>query len=373
MILPHTKHQASNKANIGYYHRCEWAITGSSCEEIKLVAEQIASTFPEKKVAYMDADHHTEEKTNLLFHIHHKHQCVQTEYAPKEQWEWRVALNDFDFVLTNGNHFPASRWIVLSNPEKEKSVKKRIQSVSEIDIVFIKKKGDIASYLKEWIGLENVPFIEQNNTSEWREKLLLRLQPSPIKGLIMAGGMSARMGQDKANMHYHGKNQIAYLAEQFENLGIQAHVSCRSNQAQELVYPELPIIEDSILQSGPVGGLISAFRFDPNAAWLVVACDLPHFCSNAMQQLIASRKIEAIATAFNSPFDAYPEPLACIWEPKSFLKLTQYLAFGNTCPRKVLLQNDSFLLEAENPLWLLNANTPEEAQKAKESISKGAH
>jgi molybdenum cofactor guanylyltransferase len=356
---------------MGSFHRYEWAITGTSCDEIKKIAETIASFFPDKKIAYIDADHHPAPKESALFHFQHVDAFLQAELLPKEQWEWRVLLNDFDFVLLNGNHFAASKWMVVSNVEKENSVKKRINNPKDIDFILHADTAATAAYLMEWSATFEIPQFHLSHLEGLKKVFWEKLFPYPVRGLIMAGGESARMGYNKATIHYHGKSQLDYLLELFEAAGIETYVSCRPNQAQDLKEKGIPIIEDSISNCGPVGGLISAFRFDPNCAWLSLACDLPHITTEALQQLIQERKDSAIATAFISPKDGMPEPLACIWEPKSFLKLTQYLAFGNTCPRKVLMQNSTHLIQPKHSDWLANANTPSEADEAMRRIKSG--
>ncbi|HEX3384733.1 MAG TPA: hypothetical protein VHS53_06085, partial [Mucilaginibacter sp.] len=84
--------------------------------------------------------------------------------------------------------------------------------------------------------------------------------------------------------------------------------------------------------------------------------------------LIEKRKVSAIATAFNSPENAFPEPLITIWEPKSYPVLLSFLSQGYSCPRKALINSDVCLLQAPDPVALTNVNTPEELEKIKRVI-----
>lgn len=63
-----------------------------------------------------------------------------------------------------------------------------------------------------------------------------------------------------------------------------------------------------------------------------------------------------MATAFESPFDQMPEPLIALWEPKSYAVLLSFLAQGYSCPRKVLLNSDTLILQAPEPETLTNVN-----------------
>ena len=43
-----------------------------------------------------------------------------------------------------------------------------------------------------------------------------------------------------------------------------------------------------------------------------------------------------------------------------YARMLQFLAQGANCPRKVLINSDTCLLDAPRPVALANANTPEE-------------
>ncbi len=84
-----------------------------------------------------------------------------------------------------------------------------------------------------------------------------------------------------------------------------------------------------------------------------------------MQYLIEQRNIAAVATTFESPSDGLPEPLITIWEPKAYSILLSFLSQGYTCPRKVLRNNDVHIIKAANADALMNVNTQDELEKAK--------
>ena len=184
----------------------------------------------------------------------------------------------------------------------------------------------------------------------------------PIKGLVLAGGQSARMGEDKGEIDYHGKPQREFAADLIAESCENTFISCRSDQTDTIgsTYSPLP---DTFIDLGPFGALLSAFRSDPNTAWLVVACDLPLLDQTSIQQLIAARDPQKLATAFRNGEDAFPEPLVAVWEPRSYPVLLRYLGEGRCCPRKVLLNEEILLIDPVNRDVLSNANTPEEAAR----------
>ncbi|NJN80809.1 MAG: NTP transferase domain-containing protein, partial [Anaerolineales bacterium] len=119
------------------------------------------------------------------------------------------------------------------------------------------------------------------------------------------------------------------------------------------------VIIDTFLELGPYGAILSAFREDPNAAWLVLACDLPLLDVETLQFLIENRNASLTATSFKSPEskEGFPEPLIAIWEPRAYPTLLQFLAQGISCPRKVLINSEIELLIPPSEAALTNINT----------------
>lgn len=180
------------------------------------------------------------------------------------------------------------------------------------------------------------------------------------------------MGQDKGQIEWHGMPQREYLVRLLESLGILTFVSCRPDQAGEM--PDLPLIFDCFPDSGPLGGITSAFSEHPRSAWLVVACDMPFVSAAVVRSLLQGRRADRAATAFRSPAfaDDSPDPLFAIWEPAVAPLLAERLAQGKRCARHTLMAADVFLLDPPDPHFLANANTPEEKSRFERELSSRA-
>ena len=228
----------------------------------------------------------------------------------------------------------------------------------------------LRAYLAETAGAA-VPVLPLADTAAIAELLLRewRAAAPPLRGLVLAGGRSQRMGQDKGQLAYHGQQeQRAYAAELLAPFCHDVHVSCRPDQITELEYAGLRPLPDSFLDLGPLSGLLSAFRLDSNAAWLVVACDLPLLSEATLGHLVENRQPGRLATTFQSPKNEWPEPLITIWEPASYGQLLRFLALGYSCPRKTLINSDIALLAPPAPGELRNVNTPEEAAEVRREL-----
>jgi molybdopterin-guanine dinucleotide biosynthesis protein A len=185
-----------------------------------------------------------------------------------------------------------------------------------------------------------------------------------IFGLILAGGYSRRMGQDKGLLEIHGLPQIEHVYDLLEPFCSKVFLSKRPDQE---AYKDIPFINDSskYFNLGPIGGILSAMEEFPRNAWLVVACDLPFITAETIQTLLAHRDPEKMATAFISTQDGLPEPLCAVWERHAYAILLNSLRKGLHCPRKILIQDAPCLLNQHNPHWLDNINTFQEYQQVK--------
>jgi molybdopterin-guanine dinucleotide biosynthesis protein A len=192
---------------------------------------------------------------------------------------------------------------------------------------------------------------------------------TPLKALILCGGRSTRMQQDKSLIAYHGMPQWQYLYQLVNAIIPEVYLSCREEQRPALSN-EIPVITDSVEGAGPSVGLLSAHASDPSASWLVLAVDLPLISEQSLNYLISKRDVSKDATSLISPVNHLPEPLIAIWEPSGLKKLQHNFEEGRNCPRKTLLQAD--ILQIENPFSTeqFNANTPEEMREAEAQLKQ---
>ena len=191
-------------------------------------------------------------------------------------------------------------------------------------------------------------------------------------GLILAGGASKRMQRDKAALMYQGKTQLERAFELAGRHVDKVFVSLRADQTSDSTRARRPMIVDSIGGAGPIVGIRSALAAHPQAAWLVLACDLPFLSDAAIEELMRRRDPSALATAYKSAHDGLPEPLCAIWEPSAARALADYQSAGSDCPRKFLIRHGAHLLDLPDPRALDNVNTPEEYSQAVAALETSA-
>lgn len=181
-----------------------------------------------------------------------------------------------------------------------------------------------------------------------------------IYGLVLAGGESRRMGRDKALLVRDGHSQLAHIAALLEGITERVYVSSRQEQQDDPERSRFENIVDRYEGIGPIAGILSAMDAQPNADWLVVACDLPNIDEATLSFLIEKSNTKQPFTAFKSNFDGLPEPLCALYRCGSDAIIRRFVEDGIVCPRKILIRSDTLLLEQPNPVALDNINTPDD-------------
>lgn len=199
------------------------------------------------------------------------------------------------------------------------------------------------------------------------------MSAAPVYGLILAGGRSSRMRRDKAALLYRGQSQLDRAFDLAARHVAKVFVSVRANQTEEPARARKPLIVDSIDGEGPIVGIRSALAAFPQAAWLVLACDLPFLSDAVLEDLLAERDATLVATAYRSAHDGLPEPLCAVWEPAAGTALAAYHAGGEHCPRKFLIRHAARLLDPLDKQALDNVNTPEEYAQALAVLEPAHH
>jgi molybdopterin-guanine dinucleotide biosynthesis protein A len=185
-----------------------------------------------------------------------------------------------------------------------------------------------------------------------------------LYGLVLSGGKSTRMGSDKGLIEYHGRPQREHLYRLLGEVCDATYISLRAEQEATSPFGFATITDEDKFR-GPFNGMLSAHNRHPEAAWLVLACDLPLIDLPSLRELIEARDPEKFATTFSNEENPLPEPVCAIWEPKALQTAISYLENGNgTCPRKFLIKNDTKLVFPKNKNVIMNANSVEEYQEA---------
>lgn len=372
------RHEKLPIARFGGYSRTEVAIIGSPCGLIRQFAEEIAADLGPVLAAYVDAAHEgevPESSSQSPFCGEWQQRGEAFRLLTKRPFgkaDFRLMWRHIDLALVNGNHFQSEDQIIVLHSDKLESLSRKLARITRpMACILHPTVPNLPPFLAEHFEKLAAPVqvISWENRKSVIAVVKSLMPKPPLKGLVLAGGKSLRMGIDKTRLDFHGKPQREYLLNMVGDLLGNAYLSCRQDQENSDPGPHTLLV-DKIVGIGPMGAILSAFLTDPDAAWLVLASDLPLMDRENLEILISERNTGVMATAFQSPTNGDPEPLAAIWEPRAFPYLLSQLSLGQTCPRRALLQEEISLVQPIRPETLLNINTPEDYQLALDYLQK---
>lgn len=195
---------------------------------------------------------------------------------------------------------------------------------------------------------------------------------TPVYGLVLAGGQSCRMQQDKAFLQYHDQPQYLHTYFLLQQVCSEVFLSCRPDQLAQFrkLHPEIPLILDLYEDIGPMAALLSAFQAH-EVAWLTLACDMPFMDVPMMRDLLLHRDPSVLATTYQLGRQDFPETMCTIWEPGSFLPLQEARERQRYSLTRYLKQQNVIILEPSNADALKNINTPGEYREAVRIMGQG--
>lgn len=365
----HKKHTNLERRDNDNFAPNEIAILGTNCGIISNLVHEISEKLSNYKLAYFDASHAKDVAQNRLseYTFHHQGNLQITTSGNINKFEQRLQFAQFDYVFINGNHYQGAKQILILDEEKEASVLKRLEQLDRIQFVIkLKKDTEYFSFLEEkYPQIKNIICYTIDEVDKISNHInnLIQEKIATVKGLVLVGGQSTRMGQDKSNLDYFGKPQKIVAKQLLESNKLETFYSVQNASEYD------DEIHDKFLNLGPFGGICSAFQKDPNAAWFVLATDVPFVNDKIIKLLLNQRNPGKIATAIKGKGKDFPEPLITIYEPKAYPILLQYLAQGYSCPRKALINSEVEIVEVDDD-FIRNVNTPVDFTNAKNEINK---
>ncbi len=177
-------------------------------------------------------------------------------------------------------------------------------------------------------------------------------------GVVLAGGLSTRMGEDKAQLKRNNIKMLDYAKQLLIDAGSN-QVITSGNKHQ---------VADIVEQAGPVGGIYSVIKRYQPSAMLIMPVDLPLMTSTALAKLKQIGELNQKACFYeghNIPLYLPVNAFVDLFLQKAFQR-NDYLRSGKGPSIWALLQKiPHHAIKAENQQLLFNTNTPQEWQQAK--------
>jgi len=323
MTKKHSKHTNLVRRDNDNYAPNEIAILGAKCDIISDIVSKVSKNLSNYKLVYFDASHAKDVAKNRLseYVFHHEGNLQITTSGTINKYQQRLDFAQFDYVFINGNHYQGAKQILILDEAKEASVLKRLDQLDNIQfIIKLNSETELFDFLVEkYPNIKNKRCYSLNDIDAISNHIndLIQEKIAPVKGLVLVGGKSTRMGSDKSELNYFGKPQKEVAKELLEEHNLETFYSVqKSDNDYE--------ISDKFLNIGPFGGICSAFQKDPNSAWFVLATDVPFVNNEIIQLVLKHRNPSKVATAIKGKNKDFVEPLITIYEPKAYPILLQY-------------------------------------------------
>ncbi len=182
-------------------------------------------------------------------------------------------------------------------------------------------------------------------------------------GLVLAGGFSQRMKQDKSLIQFDDQTLAQRACEKLSGKVEKVFLSIRAEQLVDHQYLEkksIQILIDDYQNIGPTAALLAAHKFDKSKDWLVLACDFAKITTEDVKYLVgtAHAQPQSEVICYQNK-DGFLEPLFAVWRSQALRQLQAEVASGNETGPGRLIQTLSYtsILPLENSSFL-NLNYP---------------
>ena len=195
-----------------------------------------------------------------------------------------------------------------------------------------------------------------------------------LAGIILAGGRSRRMGQDKATLEWEGVPMLSKIAYTISSRCDPVLVAAppTSQAYVDLVdETDLEWVTTEKAGSGPLGGLVAALRAAAEAgadAAFVCATDMPLVDTGLIDELLGGLAESADAVVANDA--GRDHPMAGIYRTRAVDRLAELVEQGELRMGAALDALVTHRIGVSDSEWLANVDAPEDLHRLR--ISRAA-
>lgn len=229
---------------------------------------------------------------------------------------------------------------------------------TKLRTITLRQPGAADDEYLEVFGFKNDPAGAAAMIGDCLRRLLPR---RPVWACILIGGKSSRMGQPK---HLLTDNSGITWLERTVGLVqplVDGVVLSGSGEVPASLRA-LPRLADIPGVGGPLTGILSAMRWQPEVAWLLLACDMPGLSTEAVKWLLAQQAAGCWGTIPQISPESAIEPLFARYEPQCAELFEQLNIQGVRRISRIAETNRVQVVRVPEQLrsgWR-NVNTPEE-------------
>jgi len=106
-------------------------------------------------------------------------------------------------------------------------------------------------------------------------------------GIILAGGKSSRMNEDKGLMLLNGRPMIQYVIDVLEKVIDQIIIISNNTDYEQFGHP---VYSDLIKEKGPLAGIYTGLYYSTSEKNIVLSCDVPYVNEELISFLISEHQ-----------------------------------------------------------------------------------
>lgn len=176
-----------------------------------------------------------------------------------------------------------------------------------------------------------------------------------VTAVILAGGKSSRMGEDKGLLFYNGKPMVQYAIDACRELTSKIFISTANTEYTRFGYE---LLADNFPGCGPVGGIEAGLSAAKTPGILVCPCDMPGISPGILQHIMQKSEGEKAVVAASAQGKIFP---VLGWYSKTALPVIQkQMEEGDYKMLSLLKKLNAETVVVNSDEELSNINYPEE-------------
>lgn len=188
-----------------------------------------------------------------------------------------------------------------------------------------------------------------------------------ITGIILAGGKSSRMGQDKGLMLFNGQSFIDHTVQIVKEVCDNVIIIANQKGYERL---SIPVYADIIKDKGPAAGIYTGLHYSKTQYNLVVGCDMPFLSSEFLGYLLS--QIDEKADAIVPEYDNRSQPLCAVYSKSCLSQFEQSIQNGQLKMKEIITQLNAkhVVIDKTKEFYSSNLFTNVNTQDDLETIQK---
>lgn len=176
-----------------------------------------------------------------------------------------------------------------------------------------------------------------------------------ITGVVLAGGESSRMGEDKSLMLVNEQKLIEFSINALKPFCTEVLISSSKNTHQSFSCRK---ISDQFQKIGPIAGIQSALVNSNTEYVIILPCDSPMVKPEFVQYLIS--EIDNNTNVIVPRYGLYLEPLFAIYHKKILPIVEDQIKKGKYRLTDLLELCQTKIVDVKDRTCFVNINTPED-------------